>query len=89
MQSGDWYLAVAEPTGSGIDAPPDPAEIEAFAIPQGSFVKLHKGTWHAGPLFDYADHMDFFNLELADTNVTDHNTYNLERDRGISFVVDA
>ena len=46
-----------------------------FRIPHGVFVKLHQGTWHAGPLFDEAEYMDFYNLELADTNVADHNTH--------------
>lgn len=31
-------------------------------------LKLNAGTWHAGPLFT-EPFMDFFNLELADTNV--------------------
>ncbi|KAK9840368.1 hypothetical protein WJX74_008464 [Apatococcus lobatus] len=31
--------------------------------------------WHAGPLFEGPDHMDFYNLELSDTNVVDHNTH--------------
>ena len=26
-------------------------------IPHGKFVRLHAGTWHAGPLFDAADEM--------------------------------
>jgi hypothetical protein len=34
----------------------------------------HQGTWHAGPLFD-DEFQDFYNLELKDTNVTDHNTH--------------
>jgi hypothetical protein len=34
-------------------------------------VMLFRGTWHAGPLFEGAK-ASFFNLELSDTNVTDH-----------------
>jgi len=34
-------------------------------------VKLHPGTWHDGPFFA-ADTALFFNLELSDTNLTDH-----------------
>ncbi len=28
-----------------------------------------------GPFFQGVDHLDFYNLELSDTNVTDHNTH--------------
>ena len=38
----------------------------------GAFIKMHTGTWHAGPLFTSPSHIDFYNLELSDTNVTDH-----------------
>lgn len=69
-----WYLAVAAPSGS-IDAYPKAADITAFKIPPGVFVKLHPGTWHAGPLFDVGLAMNFANLEMSDTNVTDHNTH--------------
>lgn len=36
---------------------------------------MDPGLWHAGPFFDGVDGMDFYNLELSDTNVTDHNTH--------------
>jgi len=52
--------------------------LAAFAIPGGCFVKLHAGTWHAGPYFDAAT-MAFFNLELADTNIVDHQSADLGR----------
>jgi hypothetical protein len=39
----------------------------------GTFIKMHTGTWHAGPLFTSPAHIDFYNLELSETNVTDHN----------------
>jgi len=39
------------------------------------FVKLHQATWHAGPFFSDGQHMDFYNLELADTNVVDHHSH--------------
>ncbi len=29
--------------------------------------------------------MDFYNLELSDTNVTDHNTHDYRRDNGMEF----
>lgn len=44
-------------------------------IPPGKFIKLHEGTWHAGPLFEGENSVAFYNLELADTNVEDHNTH--------------
>jgi ureidoglycolate hydrolase len=69
----DWYLAVAAPTMS-VDKFPQPNDVHVFRIPHGVFVKLEAGTWHAGPLFD-GDGMDFYNLELSDTNITDHNTH--------------
>ena len=49
----------------------------------GVFIKLHCGTWHAGPLFDTPTQMDFANLELSDTNVTDFNCYELEGEYSI------
>ncbi|WP_115125392.1 ureidoglycolate lyase [Synechococcus sp. GEYO] len=42
----------------------------------GEGIKLHVGTWHAGPLFEAAS-ASFFNLELADTNQRDHETLSL------------
>lgn len=61
IQPAPWFLAVAAPSGS-VEAWPQPADLRAFRIPHGSFVKLHAGTWHAGPLFAGSPHMDFFNL---------------------------
>ena len=70
----DWYLVVSAPSGSVENAPTE-QDLHAFKIQHGQFVKLHQGTWHAGPLFDNANQMDFYNLELSDTNQTDHNTH--------------
>lgn len=47
-----------------------------------------QGTWHAGPLFDEHPHMDFYNLELSDTNVTDHNTHDYKKVQGWEFEVE-
>ncbi len=33
--------------------------------------------------------MDFYNLELSDTNVTDHNTHDYRRDNGMEFHITA
>lgn len=68
-----WFMAVAPP---GKANKPELDEITAFQIPGDCFIKLEVGTWHAGPHFD-TDFIDFYNLELADTNQMDHDTCNL------------
>jgi ureidoglycolate hydrolase len=68
-----WFLGVAPPSERL-----DPSQIVAFAIPGDCFIKLNLGTWHAGPLFTGSDPMDFYNLELADTNLVDHTTIDLK-----------
>ena len=62
------YMAVAAPSGS-VDAFPAREDLAVFRVPSGTFIKLHAGTWHAGPLFATSPSMDFYNLELSDTNV--------------------
>lgn len=79
---GEWLLAVAPP---GEAAEPDPAAIRAFRIPGDVAVLLARGTWHAGPYFE-PPQMSFFNLELEDTNVVDHDTCDLAARFGRSFV---
>jgi len=69
-----WLLAVAPP---GEESELDLKQIQAFTISGDCFIKLHVGTWHAGPYFQDYDFVDFYNLELADTNVIDHQTCNL------------
>ena len=69
-----WLLAVCPPDGVELaDAMPDVGRLAAFVIPGNVAVKLHRGTWHAGPYFDGSEH-SFFNLELADTNEVDHHS---------------
>lgn len=63
-----------------VDKYPRQEDLHAFSIPQGVFVKLHEGTWHAGPLFASQKPCSFANLELADTNVVDHNTHVYAKD---------
>lgn len=70
----DWFLAVAAPSHA-IDQYPKEEDLHAFQIPPGVFVKLHEGTWHAGPHFIGNEACNFANLELADTNTADHNTH--------------
>jgi len=60
-------------------APPSP-------IPGDCFIKLEVGTWHAGPLFDQPA-IDFYNLELSDTNIVDHFTYNFAQEQSIEFEI--
>lgn len=69
-----WYIGVAAGR-DGEDGGPEPRieDVHAFAVPGQVAVKLHRGTWHAGPYFK-APEMAFFNLELADTNIDDHRT---------------
>jgi hypothetical protein len=45
---------------------------------------LLRGAWHAGPLFE-APEASFFNLELSDTNVTDHWSCDLKQHFGLSL----
>eukprot|EP01024_Parvocaulis_polyphysoides_P019815 TRINITY_DN19070_c2_g1_i3.p1 TRINITY_DN19070_c2_g1~~TRINITY_DN19070_c2_g1_i3.p1 ORF type:complete len:198 (-),score=12.97 TRINITY_DN19070_c2_g1_i3:199-735(-) len=65
-----WYICVCE---AGVEKPTED-KIKAFKVPHGVFIKMEKGTWHAGPFFNQEEWMDFYNLELDDTNVVDHNT---------------
>lgn len=67
--------------------PPDPAEVCVFRVSGPKFLKLHAGTWHAGPLFK-ADAVDFYNLELSNTNVVDHTTHNFAKQDGVTFVIE-
>ena len=67
-----WLLAVAPPPAvDTADAEPGLEDIRAFRVPGDVAVMLFRGTWHAGPLFEGTE-ASFFNLELSDTNVTDH-----------------
>jgi ureidoglycolate hydrolase len=77
----DWLIAVAPASEK---TKPDLEEIVAFRIPGDCFIKLEVGTWHAGPYFDY-DLVDFYNLELSDTNVVDHFTHDFLASDGIEF----
>ena len=68
----EWLIAVA----STKDVPqPKLEEITALRIPGNCFIKLNQGTWHADPYFD-EEFVDFYNLELSDTNINDRYTCN-------------
>ncbi|MBD2040052.1 ureidoglycolate lyase [Microcoleus sp. FACHB-672] len=73
LEGKEWLMAVAPPAARD---KPVLEEIAAFRIPGNCFIKLHLGTWHAGPYFDH-EFVDFYNLELSDTNINDHDTCNL------------
>jgi ureidoglycolate lyase len=80
-----WLLAVAPPPATDIDdAEPALNDITAFQIPGDAAVMLHRGTWHAGPLFTTAE-ASFFNLELNDTNITDHWSCDLVKRYGVAL----
>ncbi|KAH7672617.1 RmlC-like cupins domain-containing protein [Dioscorea alata] len=66
--------------------PPHPDDVYVFRIVGPKFLKLNVGTWHAGPLFKPKT-MDFYNLELSNTNVVDHTTHYFKKD-GVAFVVE-
>ena len=72
LEGKDWFIAVAPPSTT---SKPDLDKMSAFHIPGNCFIKLEVGTWHAGPYFDHKV-VNFYNLELSDTNVVDHFTYN-------------
>lgn len=79
----DWFIAVAPPSDT---AAPDLAHLRAFRVRGDCFIKLHVGTWHAGPLFDVRI-MNFYNLELSDTNTVDHQTCDLRSHYHLEFEV--
>ena len=54
-------------------------------VPFGTFIKMNPGTWHAGPHFDTPNYMDFYNLELSDTNQVDH--YNFHFDDALQTAI--
>lgn len=74
LEGKDWFLGVAPP---GPDSAPAISAIRVFRIPGTCFVNLAVGTWHAGPYFDN-DTVDFYSLELSNTNLIDHDTCNLK-----------
>jgi ureidoglycolate hydrolase len=83
LEGKDWFMAVAPP---GEAEQPDPSKICAFHIPGNCFIKLEVGTWHAGPYFCHPV-VNFYNLELSDTNITDHQTCNLAGEFGVEFEI--
>ncbi|MGB3308411.1 MAG: ureidoglycolate lyase [Nodosilinea sp.] len=83
LEGKDWLMAVAPPTAAD---QPEPRNIQAFHIPGSCFIKLEVGTWHAGPYFTHPS-VSFYNLELSDTNITDHQTCSLAQKFGLEFEI--
>ncbi|MGA7932268.1 MAG: ureidoglycolate lyase [Kovacikia sp.] len=83
LEGKDWLLGVAPASEASL---PDWESIIAFHIPGNCFIKLEVGTWHAGPYFDQPT-VDFYNLELTDTNIVDHDTCNLLEHFGVEFQI--
>lgn len=84
LEGKEWFMGVAPPADFLC---PKLEDIVVFKIPGNCFIKLEVGTWHAGPYFD-ADFVDFYNLELSDTNVVDHDTCSLIKTYGVEFEIE-
>ncbi len=84
LEGKDWLIAVAPPN-SEVDEPAL-EDIVAFHIPGNCFIKLEMGTWHAGPYFNH-DFVDFYNLELNNTNVVDHFTHDFLKSNQLQFEI--
>ncbi|KAL3652063.1 hypothetical protein CASFOL_001744 [Castilleja foliolosa] len=67
--------------------PPAIDDVRVFKISGPKFLKLNRGTWHAGPLF-LEKTMDFYNLELSNTNVVDHTTHDFVKKNQVVFSFD-
>ncbi len=81
LEGKEWLLAVAPPSEQDY---PDITRLKVFRIPGNCFVKLEVGTWHAGPYFDH-EFVDFYNLELSNTNIVDHFTYDFLAQDNLTF----
>ncbi|WP_048752260.1 ureidoglycolate lyase, partial [Crocosphaera watsonii] len=81
LEGKEWFLGVVPP---GDENYPNIEQLQAFRIPGNCFIKLEVGTWHAGPYFDH-DFVNFYNLELSNTNVVDHFTYDFLKKDNLTF----
>ena len=84
LEGKDWFIAVAPPNNE-VDQPAL-EDLAAFHIPGNCFIKLEMGTWHAGPYFEH-EFVDFYNLELSDTNVVDHFTHDFLKSHQLEFEI--
>ena len=78
-----WWLAVAAPeaAGTGLNA----GSVLLLKMLAGEGVKLHPGTWHAGPYVSKPSAL-FFNLELRTTNDDDHNCRPLDQPLPLALI---
>jgi ureidoglycolate hydrolase len=76
LQGKEWLVGVAPPNDFADGVKPEFDRISAFLIPGDCVIKLHVGTWHAGPHFTH-DECLFLNLENLDTNKKDFDTADL------------
>jgi ureidoglycolate hydrolase len=84
LEGKDWFIAVAPPNSESDR--PTIENLKAFHIPGNCFIKLEVGTWHTGPYCDQ-DFIDFYNLELTDTNIVDHFTHDFLKSHQIEFEI--
>lgn len=83
LNGKSWFILLAPPGDNAkADDKPDITRLAAFVVSGSQAIALKQGTWHAGPYFLEAT-VDFVNLELSDTNITDHHTVNLAAEFGI------
>lgn len=83
LEGKEWFIAVCPPSAT---SEPDIEHLTAFRIPGNCFIKLNIGTWHAGPYFD-DETVDFYNLELSDTNIVDRFTHNFATRQNLKFKI--
>ena len=78
-----WWLAVAEQEagGTGLHA----GSVLLLKMLPGEAIKLHPGTWHAGPYVSKPSAL-FFNLELRTTNDDDHNCRSLDQPLPLALI---
>lgn len=71
-----WLFAVAAPTPP--DKRPTSTDIAGFRVPGDRILKLHIGTWHAGPHL-LTPEASFLNLENMNTRREDFEAAQLDR----------
>jgi ureidoglycolate hydrolase len=84
LRGKTWWIAVAPANAASRE--PDRDRLRAFEVPGDCFLKLNRGTWHAGPYFEEGV-IDFYNLELSDTYVNDHFTHVFSSRDRCKFVI--
>jgi ureidoglycolate hydrolase len=84
LEGKDWLIAVCPPHNDVNE--PVLEKIAAFRIPGNCFIKLEVGTWHAGPLIEH-EFVDFYNLELTNTNQVDHFDHDFIQSHQLEFEI--